>query len=303
MAKLQRKTAKLFAEDANAAIGGLAQFGSLASGTPNYSTDPDVIQALAAYKKGWSAAVLGTKSPAMEDRNALDYLLSYQQAYIMQRGIPEYLDTETYYEGSFVSKASGALYVSKVDNNTGHDPALDSTETYWMKFPTPAEVAANYVAKAGDTMTGALTVQANISSTGNITAGTSMNTVTPAANSNDTTVPTTEWVRTFLGSINMLGRMNFNAAVQGTLQSGESYTVPSKGYLILCVYAVPVPSQYGNSPGLSTAYVQGAIVGKSTTPDSTTTSTNVVVVPVSQNDVLSCQANRGSCSYTFAPQI
>ena len=81
MAKLQRKSAKLFAEEATASAGGLAQFGSLAEGTPNYSTDPDVIQALDAYKEGWSSAVLGTKSPALEDRNALDYLLSYQQKY------------------------------------------------------------------------------------------------------------------------------------------------------------------------------------------------------------------------------
>ena len=159
MAKLQRKSAKLFAEDATAAAGGLAQFGSLAAGTPNYSTDPDVIQALQAYKDGWSSAVLGTKSPALEDRNALDYLLSYQQAYIMQRGIPEWLDTETYYQGSFASKSDGSLYVSKVDNNTGNDPALDTTETYWIAFPTPADMG-RYVLKTGDTMSGSLTFSA-----------------------------------------------------------------------------------------------------------------------------------------------
>ena len=84
MAKLQRKSAKLFAESANAGIGGVAQFGSLAAGDPNYSKDVDVIQALQAFKDGWSSAVTGNKSPAIEDRNALDYLLSYQQAYIMQ---------------------------------------------------------------------------------------------------------------------------------------------------------------------------------------------------------------------------
>ena len=155
MAKLTRKSAKLFAENATAAAGGLAQFGSLAAGTPNYSTDPDVIQALSAYSNGWSDAVLGTKSPALEDRNALDYLLSYQQAYIMQRGVPEWLGTETYYQGSFVSQADGKMYVSKIDNNVNHDPSTDTTETYWMRFPTPQEVAAK-VEKAGDTMTGTL---------------------------------------------------------------------------------------------------------------------------------------------------
>ena len=189
MAKLTRKSAKLFAENATAAAGGLAQFGSLAAGTPNYSTDPDVIQALSAYSNGWSDAVLGTKSPALEDRNALDYLLSYQQAYIMQRGVPEWLGTETYYEGSFVSKADGKLYVSKIDNNTNNDPDTDTSGTYWLKFPTPAEVASTYVEKAGDTMTGNLTVQANIEATGTIT------TPTPADSSNTTITPTTAWVR------------------------------------------------------------------------------------------------------------
>ena len=188
MAKLTRKSAKLFAENAAAAAGGIAQFGSLAAGTPNYSTDPDVIQALSAYSNGWSDAVLGTKSPAMEDRNALDYLLSYQQAYIMQRGVPEWIDTETYYQGSFVSKADGKMYVSKIDNNTNHDPATDTSETYWLRFPTPAEVAAK-VAKAGDTMTGNLIVQANIEATGTIT------TPTPDNSSNTTITPTTAWVR------------------------------------------------------------------------------------------------------------
>ena len=74
MAKLQRKSAKVFAEQAQAAVGGIAQFGSLAAGNIQYSKDVDVIQALDAYKNGWASAVVGNKSPAMEDRNALDYL-------------------------------------------------------------------------------------------------------------------------------------------------------------------------------------------------------------------------------------
>ena len=131
MAKLQRKSAKLFAEEATASAGGLAQFGSLAEGTPNYSTDPDVIQALDAYKEGWSSAVLGTKSPALEDRNALDYLLSYKQKYIMQHGIPEWLDTETYYENCYVVDSNGELRVSTIDDNTGR--AGNCAENHSMK--------------------------------------------------------------------------------------------------------------------------------------------------------------------------
>lgn len=131
MPKLARKSAKLFAENATAQAGGIAQFGSLAAGTPNYSKDPDVIQGLSQYADGWSAAVLGTKSPALEDRNALDYLLSYQQAYIMQHGVPEWISTETYYEHSYVVDSNGELRVSVIDNNTGHDPAEDNGGSYW----------------------------------------------------------------------------------------------------------------------------------------------------------------------------
>ena len=155
MAKLQRKSAKLFAESASAGIGGIAQFGSLAAGEENFSKDPDVIQALNAFKLGWAAACLGNKSPSLEDRNALDYLLSYQQAYIMQRGIPEWLSSETYYKGSVVSMDNGYVYVSKTDNNTGNDPSADTNETNWIAFPTPAQLALK-VAKAGDVMSGPL---------------------------------------------------------------------------------------------------------------------------------------------------
>lgn len=131
MPKLARKSAKLFAENATAQAGGIAQFGSLAAGTPNYSKDPDVIQGLSQYADGWSAACLGTKSPALEDRNALDYLLSYQQAYIMQHGVPEWISSETYYEHSYVVDSNGELRVSVIDNNTGHDPAEDNGGSYW----------------------------------------------------------------------------------------------------------------------------------------------------------------------------
>ena len=131
MAKLTRKSAKVFAEQANAAVGGIAQFGSLAAGDIQYSKDVDVIQSLDAYKEGWASAVVGNKSPAMEDRNALDYLLSYQQAYIMQHGVPEWLSTETYYKNSYVVDSNGELRVSIGDNNIGHDPIQDEGGQYW----------------------------------------------------------------------------------------------------------------------------------------------------------------------------
>ena len=284
MAKITRKSAKIFAEGANAAVGGISQFGSLAAGTPNYSKDPDVIQGLSQYSQGWSAAVLGTKSPALEDRNALDFLLSYQQAYIMQRGIPEWLDTETYYQGSFASKSNGALYVSKVDNNTNHDPEEDVSGTYWIKFPTPAEVAATYVKKAGDTMTGALAVQNDISSTGDVsantfTATTSMTTATPSSSSNDTTVPTTEWVNLKLGDLDMLGRMDYSSAVATDITSSRSYTCPVDGYVFL--------REMGSDIKVNNSYIFNY------------SSLSQLWFPVSQGDVISAS---DTTYITFVPQ-
>lgn len=132
MPKIQRKSAKIFAEQAQAGVGGVGQFGSLAAGAPQYSKDVDVIQALDAYKNGWSDAVVGNKSPAIEDRNALDYLLSYQQAYIMQQGVPEWLSTETYYKNCYVVDSNGQLRYSLTDNNSNHNPVDDNLgQLYW----------------------------------------------------------------------------------------------------------------------------------------------------------------------------
>lgn len=302
MAKITRKSAKIFAEGANAAVGGIAQFGSLAAGTPNYSKDPDVIQSLGQYSQGWSAAVLGTKSPALEDRNALDFLLSYQQAYIMQRGIPEWLDTETYYQGSFASKSNGALYVSKVDNNTNHDPETDTSETYWIKFPTPAEVAATYVKKAGDTMTGDLKIQNTVASlflidsnnygyrlskngVGDLMLLNTSQSKGLRLNSSDNSIP---YYYDGLNSYrlldtrdiqNMLRRPNYSAGIEGSVVSPSStYTCPSKGYLFL---------KSANTNGVQAA-INGISVAISESDEHGGTNPTInLMIPVSQGDILS----------------
>ena len=132
MPKIERKAAKLFASGANAGAGGVAQFGSLAAGSPVYSKDPDVIQSLSQYTDGWGAACLGTKSPALEDRNALDYITSYQLQYILQQGVPEWLSTETYFTNNYVVGSDGILYRSVVNDNTNHDPVSDTAHSYWI---------------------------------------------------------------------------------------------------------------------------------------------------------------------------
>lgn len=108
----------------------LSQIGSLAAGSPVYSTDPDVLQALANYIDGWFDVVIGNNSPAIEDMNSLCYLYAYQLAYILQAGIAEWNAGTTYYTGSFVN-SGGQLFVSLVDNNL-NNAVTDNTK--WVSY-------------------------------------------------------------------------------------------------------------------------------------------------------------------------
>lgn len=123
MAKIIRKNQKIFG--LNATTGQMKQFGSLAAGTPINATDVEIIQALSQFTDGWYAAVMGGNSPAIQDRNALDHVLSYQLAYLMQAGVAEWDDATTYYIGSLVNDA-GTLYFSLQDNNLNHGVSDDA---------------------------------------------------------------------------------------------------------------------------------------------------------------------------------
>lgn len=133
MSKIIRKDQQIFASTAGDES--IAKFGSLAAGSPGFSTDPDEIQTNQ-YKGGWESAVIGQASPAMEDRNALDYLYSRQLGYLYQQGIPEYSATTTFYKGSVVSyfdadEETLKLYYSLIDDNTGNSLEDD---TKWAEF-------------------------------------------------------------------------------------------------------------------------------------------------------------------------
>lgn len=96
------------------------KFGSLAGGTPEYGTTPAEMQSLANFDGGWFAAILGNNKPAIEDMNALFYIVFYQIAYLMQNGIPEW-DAETEYSiGQMVQDATGYHYFSLANTNVGN---------------------------------------------------------------------------------------------------------------------------------------------------------------------------------------
>lgn len=115
MARLARAVQKLFGSTAGALQVG--QFGSLANGTPVYTVDPVVIQALADFTNGWFDAVLGDGNPCIEDMNGL-FLLAFRQiAYGFQAGIPEWDAATTYYTGSIVQDGAGTQYLSTTNAN------------------------------------------------------------------------------------------------------------------------------------------------------------------------------------------
>lgn len=120
MAKLDRVTAKVFA--ASAAADEIGQFGSAVAGAKLETADVATIQGLSAWLAGWSEALVsGNRYPALQEMNGLLKVLSYQGAYALQEGIPEYDVDTTYYIGSIVKKTGTfELYGSLTNDNVGN---------------------------------------------------------------------------------------------------------------------------------------------------------------------------------------
>lgn len=134
MAQLSRFFQKIFGSNAQSQE--IGRFGSLAANNVQYATTPAQVQELDRYLRGWFGAVVGNNSPAIQDVNALFFMITYQLAYIMQRGIPEWDDETTYYEGSICTASSGAVYRSLTDNNTNNTV---SDDTNWEEiFTSPS---------------------------------------------------------------------------------------------------------------------------------------------------------------------
>ena len=142
--KIIRKTASIFCGGLSAGSDQVEQFGSkVVTGTPNYSVDPAVIQELSAWADGWKPALNATNnSEYLQDRNAVDLVATYQIAYLLQQGIPEWDSATPYFINSIV-KYGGIFYNSLVDNNTGNEP--DTSPTDWVNMsaqPTQTVLSA-----------------------------------------------------------------------------------------------------------------------------------------------------------------
>ena len=135
MDNLTRVTAKIFGETASTTNDPveIGQFGSAKLGTYNATSDVATIQNLTAWSNGWIDAVTPTQQfPTLPEMTGVHKVLSYQNAYLMQKGIPEWDASTTYYTGDFAKAVGqGKLYYSLTDNNLNH--ALSNT-TYWQEF-------------------------------------------------------------------------------------------------------------------------------------------------------------------------
>lgn len=160
MARLTRKNIKVFA--GNAANNGV--FGSLQTGNPVTTTNVEQIQSLPAWNTGWNSATMTSeKLPPLEEFQGIQYVTTYQQAYLMQEGIPEWASTVTYYKGCLAKEVTSTgfrIYNSLSNNNTGN---LLSDTSKWKKVMDSDDLYAfdsDVVHKAGaETITGAKTFE------------------------------------------------------------------------------------------------------------------------------------------------
>jgi hypothetical protein len=135
------------------------QFGSDAEGAPATSKDLDVIQSLDSFDRGWyDATIEGSEPPRLEDRNGLDYVIFQQLAYLLQKGIPEWINsaTERYYANKSVVTRSGLVYIAILGDDSSNinvqkDPATEST--WWRNIPgTVAEFVTGQSGTSGGSL-------------------------------------------------------------------------------------------------------------------------------------------------------
>ena len=139
MPRLTRKNIKVFAGSAT----NNGVFGSLQANNPTTTSDVEQLQSLSAWSEGWNAATETSEElPPLEEIQGVEYVTTYQQAYIMQEGIPEWAATVTYYKGCLTKEVTSTgfkIYNSLTDNNTGN---LLSDTSNWKKVMDSDDVYA-----------------------------------------------------------------------------------------------------------------------------------------------------------------
>ena len=134
MSKISRITGKIFGETASA-IGvdpEIGQFGSALAGTYNGTTDTATIQSLPAWSNGFIDCVTpNNQFPPLPEMTGFGKVLSQQQCYILQQGVPEWDSATDYHTNGFCSY-NGIIYKSLQDDNLNNQP--DTSPTYWEVY-------------------------------------------------------------------------------------------------------------------------------------------------------------------------
>jgi len=129
-AKLTIKKQQIFGYTGIGPTSIVGQFGSYKVGTPNYTYDTDVIQALGAWSEGINGSCIDSAPPSVQDINAVFYVISKYLEYLYKIGIPSKLDTIYYYFGSIVDNTLGIF--ASVSDSGNIDKNLEIYDTDWQ---------------------------------------------------------------------------------------------------------------------------------------------------------------------------
>lgn len=137
MSKIARKNHVLFG--LTGTTDNFVQFGSTVGAGSLTTKDPEVIEALDAWKAGWQAEVYASnKAPFLEEMNAFSYAHSYQTAYLLQEGVAEWNADTVYYIGSIAKRAgTSELYASLTDDNSGNALPVQASNAQWEWINAP----------------------------------------------------------------------------------------------------------------------------------------------------------------------
>jgi hypothetical protein len=279
-------------------------------GSPVWTNDPAVIQT-ASWLQGLSVALTTGQAPYLEDHNGLYYVLSYQLAYLLERGIPEW-DSGTTYNTNDFCRSGNAVYVSKIDSNTNN--AVSNTND-WQTFQSTLSIltsqlsgylqAAQFPALTGDVTTSAGSVNttlASITSSGSAGAANSIPVISIDAKGRVTSlssatpsIPATELTGTLqaaqmpalngdvsssAGSLTTtLASVNSNPGTVGSSTQIPVIVSDAKGRITATGVAAPSVNASSQLTGTLQAGQMPALTGDVTTPGGSLATTLASVNP------------------------
>lgn len=159
MAQQTRVVQRIFGE--TGLTNDFAQIGSAAAGTPLLTKDLTTIQQLAQYSEGLVGTSINqgdTILPRLQDFNSLLFLITTQLAYILQNGIPEWINSvdQRYYANISYVTVGGNVYQAILGDdatniNSQRDPTTEPT--WWRLIRTPVErgfLPGDYIQRGGN---------------------------------------------------------------------------------------------------------------------------------------------------------